>query len=227
MTMKTRSLLSLAVGAVLSVGAFSASAQESLGPQVLRPASDFPYYVGISGGPAYAMLTHPQIAAKAGFASGDQVSFVTPNIGLHAGYTIGERLGVGLEFTAVETGIARHYPGETFQLGPVPQAACETCTGGKSAGQIIATQLVFSTFGPRIDYSLLGRDGLFVSASAGIAMLVGLQDMQGFGVTGRVGYRIRATNVMTVSLEAGVQGQLYGDTSIYLPYGAAVLRPYF
>ena len=225
--MKIRSLVSFGVASVLSTMAFAAGAQEAVAPQALRPISDFPYYVGISGGPAYVTLNHPQIAAKAGFASGEGVNFLSPNIGLHAGYTIGERLGIGLEFSAVETGIARRYPGETFQVGAVPQAECTTCTGRKHAGQVIATQLVFSTFGPRIDYSLLGRDGLFVSASAGIAMLVGLEDKQGFGVTGRVGYRVRASNVMTLSLEAGVQGQLYGDTTMYLPYGAAVLRPYF
>ncbi|MFO0590233.1 MAG: hypothetical protein U0441_22005 [Polyangiaceae bacterium] len=208
--------------------ALSASAQEAAPPpSALRPISDFPWYVGLSGGPAYATLNHPQIAAHAGFAAGENVSFLTPTLSLHAGYTIGERLGIGIEFSTVETGIARHNPGETFNIGATPQRGCNNCQPKAGAGQIIATQLVFGTFGPRIDYALLGRDGLFISATAGVASLVGLTDKQGFGATGRIGYRVRASNVMTVSLEAGFTGQTYGDTTIYLPFGAAVLRPYF
>ncbi len=226
--MKTRSLmLSFVVGALLSTVAVAARAEEPVELKVLRPASDFPFFVGLSGGAGYATLSHPQVAEKAGLAGGTQVSFTSPAISLHGGYTIGERFSVGFEFSAVETGVSRDNPGESFQLGFSTKAICGVCHPRLSGVQVLATQMVLSTFGARVEYSLLGRDGLFVGATAGLASIVGLEDRQGFGATGRVGYRVRVSNVMTVSLEAGVQGQLYGDASLYMPYGAAVLRPYF
>lgn len=226
--MKTRSLmLSFVAGALLSTVAAAAHAEEPVELKVLRPASDFPFFVGLSGGAGYATLTHPQIAEKAGRAGGAQVSFTSPAISLHAGYTFGERLSVGFEFSAVETGVSRDNPGESFQLGFSTQNVCSVCHPRLSGVQLLATQMVFSTFGARVEYALLGRDGLFVGATAGLASIVGLEDRQGFGVTGRLGYRVRASNVMTISLEAGMQGQLYGDANLYMPYGAAILRPYF
>lgn len=227
--MKTRSLIvSFLAGALLSTVSLTAGAQEELAAaKRLRPASDFPYFVGLSGGAGYATLVHPQIAEKAGLAAGTQVSFTSPSISIHGGYTIGERFSLGFEFSAVETGVSRDNPGESFQLGFSTQRGCNNCGPPKSGLQVLATQMVLSTFGARVEYSLLGRDGLFVGATAGLASIVGLEDRQGFGATGRVGYRLRPTNVMTVSLEAGVQGQIYGDASLYMPYAAAVVRPYF
>lgn len=226
--MKTRSLiLSFLVGALLSTVTVAASAQETAAAKALRPASDFPFFVGISGGAGYATLVHPQIAEKAGLATSTQVGFTSPAISLHGGYTIGERLSLGFEFSAVETGVSRDNPGESFQLGFSTKSVCSTCHPRLSGLQVLATEMVLSTFGARVEYALFGRDGLFVGATAGLASIVGLDDKQGFGGAGRIGYRLRATNVMTVSLEAGVQGQLYGDASMYMPYGAAVIRPYF
>jgi hypothetical protein len=225
--MTTRSFfLSLFTGAAISTAAFTASAQDAGGP-ALRSPSAFPYFFGVTGGVGYATLSHPNVAQTLSGMGGEAVGFTAPAINLHAGYTIGERLSLGLEFSALEAGVSRENGTESFKLGYAPQAGCNNCHPSLIGGDVVAAQLVFSTLAARVEYSLLGRDGLFVGGSAGVAMLVGLEDKQGLGLTGRVGYRLRPTNVMTVALEAGVQGQIYGDTNIYMPYGAAVLRPYF
>lgn len=219
-------LLSLSVMGLASTTAVAASAQEEA-PLVKKAAADFPYYVGITGGAGYATLQHPEISKQIAGAGGVPVGFTAATIGLHAGYTFSEHLSAGLEFEALETGISRNNAGETFKLGYSPQAACNNCRAPVPGSDLLATTIVFSTFAARIEYTPLGRDGLFVGGSAGLATLVGYAERQGLGFAGRLGYRFRPTNIMTVSLEAGVQGQVYGDSNLYMPYGAAVLRPYF
>ncbi|MEZ4295029.1 MAG: hypothetical protein R3B70_08620 [Polyangiaceae bacterium] len=57
--------------------------------------------------------------------------------------------------------------------------------------------------------------------------MVGLESQSGFGAAGRVGYRFRPSNIIALSVEGGVQAQLYDDTQMYMPFGALSLRPYF
>lgn len=225
--MKARSiLLSLATGALISTAAITASA-EVQGTPVQKPVSAFPFYAGIMGGAGYATLQHPFISKEIAGVGGTPVSFTAATLGLHVGYTFVEHLSVGLEFQALETGISRNNAGETFKLGYSTQRGCNNCHPPLSGTDILATTVVFSTFAARLEYTPFGRDGFFLGGSAGLASIVGYDDMTGVGFSGRLGYRFRPTNIMTISLEGGVQGQVYGDANIYMPYGAAVLRPYF
>jgi len=219
-------LLSLGVVGVVSTAAIAASAQEQPA-QVKKAVADFPFFIGVTGGAGYATLQHPEIAKQIAGTGGVAVGFGAATLGLHAGYTFNDHLSAGLEFGAMETGISRNNAGETFKLGYAPQAWCNNCHPPLSGSDLLATTIVFSTFGARVEYTPLGRDGLFVGASAGFATIIGYSERQGAGFAGRLGYRFRPTNIMTVSLEAGMQGQVYGDASLYMPYGAAVLRPYF
>lgn len=225
--MRIRSvLLSLGVAGAVSTAVIAASAQEQAA-QAKRAVSDFPFFVGVTGGAGYATLQHPEIAKQIAGVGGVPVSFGVATIGLHAGYTFNDHVNAGIEFGAMETGISRNNAGETFKLGYSTQAACTNCHPPLSGADLLATTIVLSTFGARVEYTPLGRDGLFVGASVGLATIVGYSERQGAGFAGRLGYRFRPTNIMTVSLEAGMQGQVYGDASLYMPYGAAVLRPYF
>jgi hypothetical protein len=225
-------LLSLLSFAALSAAPTIARAQLSEAasaspakPMVPRPASDFPFYVGVSGGVGYATLTHPAVGTD--FTTKATVSFVTPALNLHAGYTVGEHVSLGLEFSAAETTVGRDSAGEFFKLGYRPAAECTNCHGFAQGSDVLFSQVVFGTAAARVEYAPFSRDGLFVGGSAGVAYIVGIGDDVGFGFSGRVGYRLRPTNILTASLEAGVQGQVYGDASLYMPYGALVLRPYF
>lgn len=220
---RTRKLsLSAAVAVVVSASASTASAQEvgqeDTTPQVPRPVSELPWSVGLGAGLAYPTISGPQIAGGGTLA---------PTFTVHAGYTFREHFTVGLEFSGTETNLGRDTPGELFRLGYTPQAECTTCTEKPPGADVVSTSLVFTTVGARAEYAPFGRDGLFVGGTAGLAFMVGLVPQSGFGVGGRVGYRFRASNVMALSIEAGVQGQIYGDTTMYMPFGTAVFRPSF
>lgn len=226
--MRARSLmLSFGTLALVSMVAVEVSAEEKKAPRPPKTPAEAPFFVGITGGAGYATLQHPLIAKEIAGTGGRPVSFGTAAIDLHAGYTFGEHLGVALEFGALETGISRNNAGETFKLGFSPQAECTSCHAPLHGSDVLATTVVFSNFGARVEYTPLGRDGLFVGGSAGVAMMVGYADMQGGAFAGRLGYRFRPSGGLTISLEAGVQGQVYDQASLYMPYGAAVLRPYF
>lgn len=192
----------------------------------VRPASDFPFFVGVSGGAGFATLSHPQIT-KLDSTTPTTVSFVSPALNLHAGYSLGEHVTLGLEFTAMETSVGRQSGGDLFKLGYTPKAACTSCHGPAVGADVLQSPLVFSTAAARAEYAPFGRDGLFIGAGVGVASLIGLGDDVGLGVSGRLGYRLRPASAFTVSLEAGVQGQIYGDASLYMPYGALAFRPYF
>lgn len=187
-------------------------------PRIPRPASSFPWFAGVGAGVGYPTVAGTEIASSGSLAA---------TFTLHAGYTIRDRLAVGLEFTGVETEVGRDQPGQLFQVGYTPQAACTTCTPKPPGADVLFTSLVFSTFGARVEYAPFGRDGLFVGGTAGLAFMVGLAPQSGFGAGGRLGYRFRPASTLAVSFEAGVQGQLYGDATMFMPYGAAVLRPSF
>lgn len=212
------SKISVLLSSVFLFVASAAQAQEAAPPPVPKPASAFPWFVGIGAGVSYATVEHPQISAG---------GIAAPTFALNAGYTFGERLNVGLELDGTQMDIGRDTAGAQFRLGYSPQAECLTCQPKPPGGDTIATSLVFSTVGARVEYAPFGRDGLFVGGTAGLAFLVGLTPESGFGFGGRVGYRFRPTNIMTLSLEAGMSGQLYGDTTMYMPFGLASIRPYF
>jgi hypothetical protein len=214
------SRLSLATLLVVVGSAAVARADEAEPPDPgpSKPVQAFPWFVGVGAGAGLAMISHPQII------SGD---ILAPTFTLNGGYTFGDHLSLGLELTSMETSVGRDAPGDLFQLGHAPQAKCLTCYEEVRPGGVVATSLVSSTLGARVEYAPFSRDGLFVGATAGLAFMVGLETKSGFGFGGRVGYRLRPTSIFTVSIEAGMTGQLYDDATIYMPFGVLVVRPYF
>jgi hypothetical protein len=186
--------------------------------QIPKPVRAFPWFFGFGAGVGYPTIENP-LVQKGGMAA--------PAFTLHGGYTVGDHLNIGLELSAVETDVGRNTTSELFKVGYTPQGGCTNCTAKPPGADVIATSLVFSTFGARLEYAPFDRDGLFLGGTAGLAFMVGLAPQSGVGLTGRIGYRIRATNILTLSIEGGVQGQLYGDTQMYMPFGVAVVRPYF
>jgi hypothetical protein len=209
---------------LLAVGGWTAVAQaDEAAPQpALKPVKSLPWFVALSGGVGYAAISHPEVASGGA---------VVPVFTLHGGYTFGDRLNVGLEFSSVETSVGRDTAYESFRIGYEPkvvwQIDCYPCQPKPTGSDVTYTSLVFSTLGARVEYAPFGRDGLYLGGTAGLGFMIGLEGETGFGFGARAGYRLRPTNVLTVSIEAGMSGQLYGDTTMYMPFALATVRPYF
>jgi opacity protein-like surface antigen len=217
----------LFLAVLLSVvgGAAVARAEEAAPPSqpIAKPVKELPWFAGLTGGAGYGTISHPVMVPG---------SAAMPVLNLHGGYTFGDHLSLGLEFTSTETSVGRDSDEDPFQLGHKPQAIwhiplCSPCEPRPRGGEITGTSLVFSTIGARVEYTPFSRDGLYVGGTAGMAFMVGFEEQLGFGFAGRVGYRIRATNVLTLSIEGGMAGQVYEDATMYMPFGAAVARVYF
>lgn len=216
--------------AVILAGMGSAAvarAEEAAAPSPLlaKPAKALPWFVALGGGVGYAQISHPEI-----HSGGAPV----PVFSLNGGYTFGDHLTVGIEFSSAETKVGRDTPQDLFQIGYSPKPlviweirGCDPCEPKRGGSEVINTSLVFTSLGARVEYAPFSRDGLFVGAMAGMGFMVGLEEQAGFSFGGRVGYRLRASNVLTFSIEAGMTGQIYGDTTVYVPLGVATLRPYF
>jgi len=218
------SILSLACMLVSPI-AWSAGPSAELGmDQPAAPATPAaaarPFFVGGSAGIGWSTVTHPELLSS---------SFTAATLGLHAGYTLSPLVALGFEFTTLEKSVAKDVPGGLFSAaGAVrPQASCTTCDEKVAGGELMQVTALFGTVGPRVDLTPFGPDGLYVGASGGLAFVVGLEGRTGLGGTARAGFRLRAAEVITVSLEAGMQGQTFADASMVMPYAAATLRPYF
>jgi hypothetical protein len=207
--------LSLSLVAALLVSPAANAADEER-PQV-QPVAPPAWHVGISGGFAYATASHPELIA----------SFLAPTLGLHAGYNVSERWNVGFEVTTMEKYVARE-GGTSARFAPkYPLAGCTNCEAPPPGGYLMSVTTVFGTAGPRFEFSPFGRDGLFVGGAAGVGFIMGIDGRVGGGGTARAGYRARVANVLGLGIEGGVQGQIYKDASLVMPYAALVLRPYF
>jgi hypothetical protein len=184
-------------------------------------ARDRRFFIGALGGVAWATASHPQLLTS---------RFVAPTLGLHAGYAISPHWAIALELTTIEKSVTRATPSDLFSAASVqPQAGCLTpCpTQGGTGGELLRITALFGTIAPRVEVTPFGRDGLYFSGSGGLAFIQGLDARAGFGGTARAGFRLRAAEVVTFSVEAGFQGQTYADASAIYPYGAVLLRPYF
>lgn len=179
-----------------------------------------PFFVGASAGVGWPSVTHPELLTS---------SFTSATLGLHAGYTLNPLVALGFELTTLEKSVAKEKEGGLFVPASAvqPQADCTTCTEPVSGGEVMQVTAVFGTLGPRVDLTPFGPDGLYVGASGGLAFVIGLEGRTGLGGTARAGFRLRAAEVITVSLEGGLQGQTFADASVVMPYVAATLRPYF
>ena len=196
----------------------SAYAEE--GYQAPTTAKEKRVFVGISAGMAYAMVEHPLIKSN---------GFGTAALGMHVGYSVSERWTVGIELSTFEHGMKRTSGTDPFTPTSflTPQAGCNKCEPPPQGGWISETTAMFGTLGPRVEFSPLGKDGLYLGASTGLGMLVGIDTQYGFGGGARAGYRLRIGNVLGLAIEGGVQGQYFSTGSTVFPYAALMMRPYF
>jgi len=178
-----------------------------------------PWHVGMSAGLAYATVRHTTVIPS---------SFTAPQIGIHAGYNVSERLMVGFELSSYEKYMSRDNGRAPFTpVGYTPQRRCDDCEI-PAGGWVAKVTASFATVGPRIEFAPFGKDGLYVGAGAGLAALWGADSAYGFGGSARIGYRVRIGGVLGLALEGGTNAQTYGGGDYTVaPYGMAMLRPYF
>mgnify|MGYP000175590982 CR=1 FL=1 len=183
-------------------------------------AGDKRVFVGLSGGVAYAMVKHPLINSN-GYGSA--------TLGMHAGYSISERLSLGVELSTFEHGMTRTSGTDPFQPTAFlsPQAGCNKCKPPEPGGWVSQTTAMFGTIGPRVEFSPLGRDGLYLGASTGLGMLLGIDTQYGFGGGARLGYRYRVANILGFAVEGGAHAQYFSTGSTVFPYVSLMMRPYF
>ncbi len=198
--------------------ATSAHAEE--GYQAPTTIKEKRVFVGVSAGMAYAIVEHPLIKSD---------GFGAAALGIHVGFNVSERWTVGLELSTFEHGMTRESGGAPFVPTNflTPQAGCNNCEPPAVGGWISDTTAMFGTMGPRVEFSPLGRDGLYLGASTGVGMLIGIDTQYGFGGGARAGYRLRVGNVVGLAIEGGLQGQYFRTGSTVFPYAALMLRPYF
>lgn len=226
------SLLSLAC-LLLSAPAWSGPNDNEINPTVnphdiarALADRDRPFFFGGTGGIGWVNATHPDLVASS--------SFTSAMIGVHAGYTISPQWAVAIELTTVEEPVQRSSPQSPFSsvesVEPQGCFLCPTLPGDVTPaqpGELVAITAIFGTLGPRVEYTPFGPDGLYVSGSAGFAFVQNLDARAGVGGAARLGYRLRLAEVLTFSLEGGVQAQGYADASMVMPYAALLARPYF
>lgn len=227
MRLALSSLLSLALAAVSPIAWALDPMQvevrnqlEQAAPPPPAPPRERPFFVGATGGVAWASAEHPELLSS---------DFTAATLGLHAGYVLSPQFALGFELTTIEKTVAKDRPGGLFApAGAVgPQAECNGCQEPIPGGELMQVTAVWGTLGPRLEYTPFGGDGLFVGASGGVAFLMGLEGRTGLGGTARAGFRLRAAEVITFAVEGGVQGQTFADASVFMPFVAASFRPYF
>jgi hypothetical protein len=192
----------------------------------LKKADDparWPLFAGIGIAFGWVTASHPQLATSA---------FTGAVVNAHLGYTLGEHFAVALDLSNFETGLERLQAGQKFDSpGNLRTANFDSkvrIEDDKSSGWVRITTMNLTSMGARFDYAPFGRDGLYLGATVGPAVMSGLsQGLVGFGATGRAGLRGRVARILTFALEGGFTGQTFGDTSSTMPYVGAVFRPYF
>jgi hypothetical protein len=187
-------------------------------------AAKSPFFAGVGVGYGWVTANHPQLAAT---------TFTGAVVDAHFGYTLSENFAVAIDISNFETGIERLQKGQPFTTHDqlYPKAASTkpaNDTGRGSSGWVLSTTMNLTSMGARIDYTPFGRDGIYIGATAGPAVMSGLdQGLVGFGATARAGLRGRVATVLTFAVEGGFTGQTFTDASSTMPYVGAVFRPYF
>ncbi len=217
--MHVRALISLSVSLMTwTIATTTAHAEE--GYQAPAGKKEKRVFVGLSAGGAYAMVNHPLI---------NSTGFGSMTLGMHAGANITEQWAIGGDVTTFEHGMIRTSATDPFRPTQFlePQAGCNNCSPPPQGGWISQTSATFTTVGPRVEFSPMGRDGLYLGLSTGLSVLLGIDTQFGFGGAARAGYRYRIGNVLGVGLEGGIQAQRFDTGSNLFPYASVVLRPYF
>jgi hypothetical protein len=219
--MHVRSLISLGfslLACTIAMGAASAAEGEiDLKTMTTKHKRAF---IGLTGGAAYAIVEHPMIKSN---------GFAAASLGLHFGYTVAEKWTIGLEIMTVEHGMKRQSAYEPFTPTSMlqPQAGCNNCEPPPKGGYVTETTAMFGMAGPRVEFSPLGRDGVYLGATAGVGTLLGVDTLYGFGGGARAGYRYRFANVLAIGVEGGLQAQYFSTGAMLFPYAAVLMRPYF
>lgn len=218
--MRTKALVVSTLSLLAFCSASLAEAAEGAPPSYGLSSKPRPIFVGISAGVAYVAVKHPELVSS---------RFAAATLGIHAGYAITPRWSVGFELTTAEKSVTRDGPGIPFEpMGSYkPLAGCDKCEPAPPGGWLGTTEALFGTAGPRVEFSPFGQDGLYLGASAGLGFVYGIEGRLGGSGAGRIGYRVRIGDVLGLALEGGVQGQLYSDAQVVLPYTSLMLRPYF
>lgn len=200
------------------VTASAASAEEPAPDAPVVPAKPRPFHVGLSGGVAYQTVRVSSVIPT---------QYMAATLGLHAGYSVNDKLMIGFELLSIEKDMGRAGPYSEFDPGLAPQAGCSDCQH-PVGGWVRDTTAIFGTLGPRVEFTPFGKDGLYIGATAGLAWLWGVDSTYGFGGAGRLGYRLRIVDVVGVALEAGAQAQTFGGGNYTTaPFGMVLFRPYF
>jgi hypothetical protein len=179
-----------------------------------------PFFFGAWGGFSAGLVRHPELQTR---------RLLGPMLSLGAGYTISTRWVASIEFTSFVVPVERVSGTDQFASASSwlrTQIKCSNCRSPVGGGYVSSTALVLSTVGPRVEVSPFGRDGLYLGASGGVAIVSGLGGphvdtgrVGGTG-TGRLGFRLRPTHGVSLALEAGAQGHGYGGASAVLFFGA-------
>jgi len=175
-----------------------------------------PFFVGLTTGVAWA---NPNLQGL------ERQSLVGVSVGVQGGYVLSQRFTVGFEFLTIEKTVTRGGPLAAFS--PLTaQAGCDSCVPPDPGGWIKKTTLFFGQLAPRFEYTPFGENGLFLGASAGLAVLQLVGPRAGFGGAFRTGYRFRVAKVLDFGVEAGAQGQAYQSGSVFMVSGHGVFRPH-
>jgi hypothetical protein len=199
---------------------------EEAAPAASRPAAAaspldaylkrHPFFFGAWGGFSMGTVHLPHLLTQ---------RLMGPLLSINAGYTISTRWVASMEFTSFVVPVERQSAGEQFASSSSwlrAQAMCATCDtkNRRLGGYVNSSGLVLSTVGPRLDVSPFGRDGFYLGAAGGVAIVSGLDARVGGTGTGRLGFRLRPTHGVSLALEAGAQGQGFEGGSAVLFFGA-------
>lgn len=216
MKRKALVVVALSLGVVCFAG--SAGAQED-SQAAAAPAKPKKIFMGLSAGAVYATVSHPEFVAS---------RFSAATLGLHGGYVINDRFSFSLELTTIEKYVTRN--GARLPFAPEgtysPLAGCDKCEPPPPGGWLAKTTALFGAVAPGIEFAPYGKNGVYVGAAAGLGFIYGLENRIGGSGAARFGYRYRVGDTVGLSMEAGVQGQVYADAHVYAPFISLMLRPY-
>jgi hypothetical protein len=177
-------------------------------------------------GYAYAAIKHPDLASDS--LSG---SFIE----LTGGTELDHRFRLSFSLTSFQTTIYRTQTGDWAEGNfPVKRAP----TGLRSqadpvepidrlmGGVEVQKTLHIHSIAPRLDFLPLGKQGPYIGATAGLAVIQDIGLRAGGDVALRVGGEWRPYHIFGVGIEAGAHGQLYTDSRAAIPYATARLQFY-
>ena len=184
-----------------------------------------PLLITTGFGYGYAAIKHPDLESRS--LSG---SFVE----LTAGTELNHRFRLSFAMTSFQSTIylassgkwaEGDYPtkiaGLRAQADPVEPP--DTAGGG---GVEIRKTLHVHSFGPRLDFLPLGRQGPYIGLTTGLGVIQDIGLRAGGSVGLRIGGEWRPYHIFGVGIEAGAHGQLYTDSQAAIPYATGRLQFY-